>query len=142
LPGIIGADRIWSFAFIRDVADAHVSALERGHVAPAYKLGGQNLPQVRIFGLLRDATGRPLPRRLPAWLGRLAGSMEELRATAINTTPLLTRRTVEIFVHDWAMDSSAAIRDLGYRITPFQEGFRPVLDEVLNLQPLAGALRK
>lgn len=135
LPGIIGADRIWSLAFIRDVADAHVAALERDGLAHGYSLGGHNLPQLRIFELLRDATGRPLPRRLPAWLGRLAGSMEELRALAANTTPLLTRRTVEIFVHDWAMDSSAAIRDLGYRMTPFEEGFRAVLDGVLKLQP-------
>jgi farnesol dehydrogenase len=134
LPGIIGGDRIWSLAFIRDVADAHVAALERDAVAPGYRLGGENLPQLRIFELLREATGRPLPRRLPAWLGRLVGSMEELRAAAANTTPLLTRRTVEIFVHDWAMDSTAAIRDLDYRITPFEEGFRSVLDGVLNLQ--------
>ncbi len=135
LPGIIGADRIWSFAFIHDVADAHVAALGHADPAPAYKLGGENLAQVCMFELLREVTGRALPRRLPAWLGRLAGSMEELRALTINTTPLLTRGTVEIFVHDWAMDSSAAIKDLGYHITPFREGFRLVLDGVLNLQP-------
>jgi len=135
LPGIIGADRIWSLAFIRDVADAHVSALEHPAVGSAYNLGGENLPQIRIFELLQDATGRPLPRRLPAWLGRLAGSMEELRATLTNATPRLTRATVEIFDHDWAMDSSAAIRELDYRITPFDDGFRLLLRGVLNLQP-------
>lgn len=135
LPGIIGADRIWSFAFVRDVAEAHVSALERTSIGLAYYLGGDNLPQIRVFELLRDATGQPLPRRLPAWLGRLAGSMEELRARFTNTTPLLTRGTVEIFEHDWAMDSSAAIREIDYHITPLAEGFRSVLREVLKLQP-------
>lgn len=135
LPGVIGAERIWSFAFVRDVADGHVSALEGTNVRSAYKLGGENLPQMRIFELLRQATGRPLPRRLPPWLGRLAGSMEELRARFTKTTPRLTRGTVEIFEHDWAMDSTPAIRDLDYGITPFAEGFRTVLDGVLNLQP-------
>jgi NAD+-dependent farnesol dehydrogenase len=135
LPGIFGADRIWSFAFIRDVADAHVSALEQPALRRAYELGGQNLPQIRLFELLRGATGRPLPRRLPTWVGRLAGSMEELRAKLTNTTPRLTRGTVDIFEHDWAMDSTTAIRELGYHITPLEEGFRSVLSGVLNLQP-------
>jgi dihydroflavonol-4-reductase len=135
LPGIIGAERVWSFAFVRDVAEAHVAAFERAAAGSAYNLGGENLPQMRIFESLRDVTGRRLPRRLPAWLGRLAASMEELRAKATNTTPFLTRGTVEIFEHDWALDSSAAIRDLRYRITPFNQAFRSVLDEVLNLHP-------
>ncbi|MGE5815477.1 MAG: NAD-dependent epimerase/dehydratase family protein [Acidobacteriota bacterium] len=134
-PGIIGGDHIWSFAFVGDVADAHVTALEKARINSAYQLGGENLPQRRIFELLREDTGRPLPRHLPAWLGRLAGRMEELRARTTNTTPRLTRGTVEIFEHDWAMDSSAAIRDLDYRITPFNDAFRRVLPEVLNLQP-------
>jgi farnesol dehydrogenase len=135
LPGVIGGDRIWSFAFVEDVAEAHVAALERHAIGSAYSLGGENLPQRRIFELLREKTGRPLPRQLPAWLVRLLGSMEELRAKATNTTPLVTRGTVEIFDHDWALDSSAAIRDLGYRITPFADAFPLVLGEVLNLQP-------
>jgi farnesol dehydrogenase len=133
LPGIVGADRIWSFAFVGDVADAHVNALEYPTVRSEYNLGGENLPQRRIFELLRDLTGRPVPRRLPAWLGRAAGSMEELRARITNTTPRLTRGAVEILEHDWAMDSSAAIRELGYRITPFVAALQQVLREVLNL---------
>jgi nucleoside-diphosphate-sugar epimerase len=135
LPGIIGADRVWSFAYVTDVADAHVSALERTTRGFVYHLGGDNLPQIRIFELLREATGRPLPRRLHPWLGRMAGSMEELRARFTNTTPLLTRGTVEIFEHDWALDSGTAIRELDYHVTPLAEGFESVLRGVLNLQP-------
>src|SRR5688572_13731278 len=36
LPGIIGADRLWSFTYIADVADAHVTALERGEAGEEY----------------------------------------------------------------------------------------------------------
>ncbi len=135
LPGIVGADRLWSFAFIDDVAEAHVSACERFAPGAAYRLGGENQPQMRLYELLRDATGRPLPRRLPVWLGRLAGRVEELRAKVTNTTPLLTLGTVDVLRHDWALDSTAAIRDLDYRVTPLTEGFRPTLAEVLSLQP-------
>ena len=30
LPGLIGADRVWSYAYMDDVAQGHVAALERG----------------------------------------------------------------------------------------------------------------
>ena len=140
LPMIIGADRIWSFAFLRDVAEAHVSALEQDGVSSAYRLGGENLPQRRIFELARGATGRRPPLSLPAWAGRVLARMEELRARLANATPRLTRGTVEIFDHDWALDSTASIRELGYRITPLEEGFPSVLREVLNLHNAGRAL--
>jgi hypothetical protein len=31
---------------------------------------------------------------------------------------------VEIFRHDWSLDSSAAIADLGYSMTPLTDGIR------------------
>ena len=34
--------------------------------------------------------------------------------TLFGGTPLITRGAVEIFRHDWSLDSSEAIRDLGY----------------------------
>ena len=36
LPGLIGPERIWSFAWIDDVAAAHVAALERGTAGSTY----------------------------------------------------------------------------------------------------------
>ena len=38
LPGLVGADRRWSYAWVDDVADAHVAALERGE-RRAYRRG-------------------------------------------------------------------------------------------------------
>jgi hypothetical protein len=50
------------------------------------------------------------------------GASEELRVTLFGGTPLITRGAVEIFRHDWSLDSSDAIRDLAYRVTPLLEG--------------------
>ncbi len=134
LPGVIGADRTWSFAFIEDVAAAHVSALEQAAPGATFRLGGENARQMRLYEWLRDTTGRALPRRLPEWLGHIAGLMEELRATVTNATPLLTRGTVEVLRHDWALDSTEAVRDLGYQIRPLSDGLRAAFAGVLNLQ--------
>ena len=130
LPGIIGACRTWSYAFIDDVASAHVAALDRGRIGHAYCLGGENVPQVRVFEILRQLTGRPLPRRIPLALARIVGALEEARASVLRTPPRLTRAVVNIFRHHWPLDSSAAIHDLGYRITPLAEGLARTLDDL------------
>lgn len=127
LPGVIGADRIWSYSFIDDVADGHLRAIARGEPGGKYVLGGENAPQIRVFELLRDAIGRRLPRRIPYAAAHLLALAEEARAVIFGANPLLTRGTLEIFRHDWALESGTAIRDLGYHVTPLATGFAPTL---------------
>jgi NAD+-dependent farnesol dehydrogenase len=122
LPGVIGPERLWSYAFVEDVAAGHVAALERARPGMQYRLGGENAPQMRIFKIVRDLTGRPLPHRIPYVAASALGLVEEWRARAFNGAPLLTRGTVEIFRHDWPLDSTDAVRDLGYHMTPLTDG--------------------
>ena len=122
VPVAVGGDRIWSFAWIEDVAAAHVAALERGGGPARFMLGGENLPQRRIFEIVRARTGARMPVPLPAWMARLVGAVEVARARATGRPPLVTPATVAIFEHDWPLDSSAAVADLAYRITPLVEG--------------------
>lgn len=124
LPGMVGPDRPWSCAFVEDVAAGHVAALERAAPGSRYILGGENAPQRRVFEIVRDLTGRPMPRTIPFAAAALAGTLEELRVRAFGGTPLATRAAVEIFRHDWSLDSGAAVRDLGYTLTPLVEGVR------------------
>jgi farnesol dehydrogenase len=126
LPGIVGGDRIWSFAWIDDVAHAHVSALERGG-SDSYLLGGENLPQRRLFEFVHEHAGAPIPRALPVWAARAAGTLEVARARLTGRPPAVTPATVSIFEHDWPLTSADAIRDLNYGITPFVEGMRRLL---------------
>jgi NAD+-dependent farnesol dehydrogenase len=135
LPGLVGAGRIWSYAYVDDVAAAHVTAIERAPAGSAFELGGENAPQMRPFEWLRDEMGTKLPRRLPAWLAMAAGLIEEARAKLTGAPPLLTRGAVEIFRHDWPLDSAAAARGLDYRWRPLTDGLPRLLAE---LAPLGG----
>jgi NAD+-dependent farnesol dehydrogenase len=132
LPGLIGADCLWSFALATDVARGHVAALERGTPGARYYLGGENAPQMQAFEIVRDLTGRPLPRRIPAWAGVAIGAVEELRAALTGRAPLLTAGTVEVLTRHWAMDSRVAMAELGYHVTPLRDGIKQV---VANLGP-------
>lgn len=132
LPVAVGLDRIWSFAWIDDVAEAHVTALERGSGPAAFALGGENLPQRRLFEIVRARTGARMPLPLPAWIARAVGAAEVARARLTGRPPLVTPATVAIFEHDWALDSSEAIASLNYRITPLVTGLAELLDREIG----------
>ena len=130
LPGLVGPENRWSYAYVDDVAAGHCAALERGRVGGRYALGGENAPQRRVFEIVQQLTGRRPPPRIPCPTADLLGAAEELRVALFGGTPLLTRGAVEIFRHDWSLDSSEAIRDLGYTLTPLTEGVTRTLSSI------------
>lgn len=103
LPGLIGPDRIWSFSWVDDVANAHADALENGERGAVVEAGGHNLEQRAPFEWLRKNQGKALPRTLPVWLGQAVGLAELAKAQLTGRDPLLTPPTVEIFKYDWPM---------------------------------------
>ncbi len=127
LPGIVGADKIWSFADVDDVAAAHVAALTRGETGREYALGGDNAPQMRLFEILRLLRGTALPRRIPYGIATALAYVEEGRASLFGRPPLLTRGAVEIFRHDWPLDSSQSVQTLGYAMTALEQGLPRLL---------------
>ncbi len=134
LPGVIGAARLWSYAFVDDVAEAHVAALERGRTGARYPLGGENATQMRPFEIVRQRSGTPLPRRIPFLAAAALGIEEQARAAVFGKPPLLTLGTARILVRDWALDRSLAERDLGFRPRPLAAG----LDLLLGSLTAAG----
>lgn len=122
LPGLIGADRRWSYSYVDDVAAAHVEAATRHDAQGEYVVGGENVPQMRVFEIVRELTGRRLPRRIPFFLAHAIGSFEERKARWSGHPPLLTGGTVQIFQHDWTLDSARTMTELNYAITPLENG--------------------
>lgn len=128
LPGIVGPHRIWSFTWIDDAAAAHVAAAEHASPAGEYAIAGDNQPVMRMFEVARaQGVARRLPRSLSPALVAALGAAEELRARLTGRTPAVTRRTVEIFRHDWPLDAAAAARDLNLRVTPLDAGIARTL---------------
>jgi farnesol dehydrogenase len=130
LPGLVGPEHRWSYAYVDDVAAGHCAAIERGRIGGRYLLGGENAPQRRVFEILQQLTGRRPPPRIPFPVADLLGAVEELRVALFGGTPLLTRGAVEIFRHDWSLDSSEAISELGYRLTPLADGIAGTLRSI------------
>jgi len=127
LPGAVGPERLWSFSFAEDVANAHVAALTRRDPAREYVVGGVNAPQQAIYEFLRERRQRPMPRRIPYAIESAGATLQEAVADLTKRPPLITRGAVEIFRHDWPLESSAAGRDLNLNVTPLTDGLDLVL---------------
>lgn len=127
LPAVMGPERIWPFAFVDDVADAHVAALTHAHPARDYVVGGVNAPQQALYEFLRETRGRPLPRRLPYAAAVAAALVQEAYAALTGRQPVFNRGVVEIFRHDWSLDSHAAQADLLLHVTPLKDGLARTL---------------
>jgi farnesol dehydrogenase len=130
-PGLLGSgNQRWSFAFMADVVNAHLTALEKGKPGEEYLLGGDNRSLNDFFRVLADFTHvRRRVRHLPFAFGKLAGAVEVMRARAFGHSPQLTPGVVEIFKHDWVYSSAKAIRDLDYWVAPLEEGLLKTLVE-------------
>lgn len=119
-----GRQRI-CYAFMDDVVDGIVQALSRGAPGRGYILGGENVDYRTLFALLGRLTQVQQPRRsMPFWLAESAGWMLRWRARLMGLAPVITDEVVRIYRHDWAYSSDRAVRELGYRITPLEEGLR------------------
>jgi len=124
LPGMLGpGDRRMSLAYVEDVAQGFVKALERAKDGSAYILGGDNRTLADLFRIFHAQTGIAPPKRhIPYWAGRIVGRLQRLRAELTGKEPELTDEVVEIYTREWAYSSERAKRDLDYRITPLEEG--------------------
>jgi dihydroflavonol-4-reductase len=99
---------------VRDVAEGHRLAFERGAVGEKYILGNRNLTLAEIFAMLEEISGVPAPKiRLPytpiLWL---AGSLHFL-SFLTGRQPPIPYEGVKMAAKRMFFDSSKAILDLG-----------------------------
>jgi nucleoside-diphosphate-sugar epimerase len=128
-PVLFGSgNQHWSFAFVEDIVEAHLAALEKGKTGDEYILGGDNRSLNDLFRILKDQTKNEKPVRHASFiLGKMSGALQQARAKLTGRPPLLTPGSVDFFKHDWIYSSSKAAEELGYRVTTLEEGLRKTL---------------
>ena len=100
---------------VRDVAEGHVLALERGKPGQRYILGNRNLTLRGIFHILAEVTGRPAPKvRLPYGIAYLAGWVDTLvEGYLMRREPSIPIEGVRMARKHMFFDASRAVRELG-----------------------------
>ncbi len=141
LPGMLGSGELRQcFAFVDDVADGVVRALDRAQPGSAYILGGENRTARELFAAFQAASGIEPPRRkIPFAVASLIGKLQRWRAVMFGIPPELTDEVVGIYRHEWAFSSALAQAELGYRVTPLAEGIQLTVDWLRSVGRLDAA---
>lgn len=131
IPG--NGTSIGCFSFIDDVVDGHLLAMERGVTGEKYILGGENADFNRFFSLVRKLSEKNFVlAKVPQPLMMLFGWKEEVLAKWFQHEPLITRQWIRKYNLHSAFSSGKAIEQLGYRITPLEEGLSHTLAWLQN----------
>ncbi len=110
---------------VRDVAEGHLLAMERGRSGERYILGAENLTWHEILATLAFAFGAPAPTRtVPAFVALAGAAALEAGGALLGKRPLLTRSAVHAAVLMPRYDNRKAIEELGCTFRPFTETAR------------------
>lgn len=129
-PGFVGpGDRLVSYTYVDDVVAGHLAALEKGRRGERYFLCGENRTMVEMMGIGSRLAGLPPPRlHVPFAAATVMGALMLAWAELTGHLPLLTPAVVRTLKENWAYSSAKAERELGYRITPLEEGLRRTIE--------------
>jgi dihydroflavonol-4-reductase len=98
---------------VRDVAEGHLLAAERGRAGRKYILGCRNMSLREMLEHLASITGRRAPRlRLPHWVPMTAARVAEAGARLTGRTPVLTVEAVRMSQYRMYFDAGRAVREL------------------------------
>ena len=107
---------------VRDCAEGHVLAAEKGRAGERYILGCNNLTLKQLFDLLATVTELASPRmKVPHWVAETYARIEN--AWSINVAsrdPDVPLESVKMSRHKMWFDASKAVRELGLPQNPIK----------------------
>lgn len=107
---------------VRDVAEGHCLAFERGKIGEKYILGNRNLTLAEIFQMLEKISGIPAPRiRLPYKPILYLARIFYLISFLTRHEPLIPYEGVRMAAKHMFFDASKAVRELGMPQTPVEK---------------------
>lgn len=126
LPG--NGQSIGNYAFIDDVVNGHILAMQVGKTGEKYILGGTNLSFNEFFNTLAETSGKDYRLfNLPFPLIRAFSEVELFLAKTTGKKPLITPSWANRYRENRLVSCQKATEELGYRITPLQTAFETTI---------------
>ncbi len=115
-------------AYVPDVAQAILAALERGRVGETYNVSGESLTHKEAFDIICEEGQIRFPRlKVPGWMGIAVARALTALAGVTGREPFWPI-TLRSYVYNyWYVSSDKARRELGFTPTNFREGARRTL---------------
>jgi dihydroflavonol-4-reductase len=118
-----------NFIDVRDVAEGHLLALEKGKSGDRYILGHQNLSLKQLLDQLAQITGLPAPQRsIPAWVPLSVAWVDECLLAPLGKTPSVPLDGVRMAQQPMYYDASKAVRELHLPQTPIATALHDAVD--------------
>ena len=107
---------------VRDVAQGHLLAAERGKIGERYILGNRNMTLKEILDTLSRLTGLPAPTvRLPHAVPLAVAAASTLLANLTGRPPRVSLESVRMSTHRMFFDAGRAVSELGLPQSPVDE---------------------
>ena len=114
---------------VRDVAQGHLLAAEKGKIGEKYILGNRDMTLDEIFRSLSEITGLPAPRvKLPHWVPLTFAALETTFARIVRRVPSVPIEAVRLSRHRMFFAATKAVRELGLPQTPVEEPLQRAVD--------------
>jgi dihydroflavonol-4-reductase len=110
-----------SFCDAGAVARAHVVGASRGRTGENYLLGGPEASYTTFVRTIGEVLGKKTPTRvIPLWLLEGLAGVGQGVSRITGREPFVTPEMVEGLIQEEVVDSSKAIRELGYETVPLR----------------------
>jgi dihydroflavonol-4-reductase len=117
-----------SYVDVRDAAEVHVLAAEKGRAGERYIATAHNLTNLELLeSIMRAADKKRRFYKLPAGIVRRAVSGMEAQAKKRGGEPMLTRNFFEYSLKPSFYDNAKAVGELGATFRPFDETLRDAI---------------
>ncbi len=115
---------------VRDVAEGHLLAAEKGVPGEKYIMGNRNLTLHEILKVLSEITGLPAPRmQIPYVVAYAAAAADTfLFGTLLGRDPHIALEGVKMARKLMYFDASKAVRDLGFPQSPIEDALARAVD--------------
>jgi nucleoside-diphosphate-sugar epimerase len=120
-----------NFAYIEDVANGHLLAIEHGISGEKYILGGQNISYKEFSETIKKVAPKKLRIvRIRQMFLETAAVINQLILAFSKTESNFVPSTIKQVFQNRKFSSNKAIAQLGYSITPFESGIKETLHQL------------
>lgn len=118
-----------NFIDVRDVAQGHLLALEKGQSGDRYILGHQNLSLKQLLDQLAQITGYSAPQHtVPAWLPLSVAWIDERILAPLGKQPSIPLDGVRMADKPMYYNATKAVRELGLPQSPLITALKDAVD--------------
>jgi len=134
LPATIFNNEIFSFVYVKDVAQAIINALEKeNNIGEKYLIGNHRYKWAEINKMISEISGVPLPKlKLPDFLTMLNAYLLTSLANLIKKPPLwgMAVDQMKVMKAGFNVDGSKAEKELGIQYTPITLALQEAIESL------------